>query len=112
MGFENFVKNTGEQPAKKPTTAGRVDFAAMAENANPELGKLEQELSQLVQKVAAINAQMSRGQYAGRLPDLSDAVAARDALKKRVEAHPDFGSRQQGFQKNFTGRDARVDKRN
>lgn len=111
MGFENFPpKNTGDQPIEKPKTAGKVDFIAMAENLNPDIGKLEYELAQVVKRIASIKRQMPN--YVGKLTDLSDAEAERELLKKQIEAHPDFGSRRQGIERNLTGRDDRINKWN
>lgn len=112
MGLESFQKNTNGQSPEQPKTAGKMDFVSMAENLNPDLNRLEQEFSKLVQKVAAIKEQMRGGRYMGKLTDLPNTEAERDALKKQIEAHPDFGSRRQGIEKNMTGRDGRMNRRN
>ena len=107
MGFENFPpKKTDVQSIEKPKTAGKMDFITMAENLNPEIGKLETEMGQLVQRIGAIEEQMRAGKYAGRLTDLSELVEKRKVLKKQIESHQDFGSKRQGYDINQTGRDA------
>ena len=112
MGLENLGEYTDSQVEKKSETTGRTNFAAIAESLNPDISKLEQNFSQHVKKVALIQQQMSRGEYTGKLTDLSEAEKERDVLKKQIEAHPDFGSRGQGFERNFSGRDYRIDKYN
>jgi predicted nucleic acid-binding Zn-ribbon protein len=110
MGLENFPKNTSEQPIEYSEREGRSDFLTVAENLNPEIGTLEQQLSQLTQRIASIKEQMRGGRYAGKLTDLPNAETERELLKKQIETHPDFGSRRQGFERNFTGRDDRINK--
>ena len=86
MGFENFPKNTDDQVEKKSEITGRANFSAIVENLNPDIGKLEEKFSQLVKKVALIQQQMSRGEYTGKLTDLSETEKERDALKKQISA--------------------------
>ena len=110
MGFENFPQVNNTVPEEKPN--GRVDFNAIAEKLNPEISKLEKELSELIQRAAAIKRQMGGVGNISLISELSNTVTRIELLKEQIGSHPDFGSTPNGYEINFDGRDYRFHKKN
>lgn len=88
-GFIDFDPEQEVPRVLKPETRKTNIFLEQAKRANQEIGDLERELRTLTQRIGAIKELMAAGKYPGKLSDLAELAAKKDAITKQINEHQD-----------------------
>lgn len=112
-------ENTHEKPASAPVVPVKKEniFLKRESDTAQEFAKLRHELAQLTQKIGTITEQIRNKVYPGKLGDKTILINERDTLVQQMQA-PKFAQyatkefAEITIKDNFTGRDARADRKN